>query len=240
MPDRIALNTQPAEHWTSRPDGVLEVHSIWHTIQGEGPLAGMPAVFVRLTGCNLTCPGCDTIYTGQALRFSSQELIEQCIEIKCNHSNGMTKLIVITGGEPFRQNIVPFVIAASNAKALVQIETNGLLWQPHFDTITNPRPIVVCSPKAGVINPNLRPHVTSLKYVVSDGDIAADGLPTRVLGMRGPIARPWDGFRGDIFLQPADEQDEEKNKRNIEAAVRSCLKFGYRMCLQTHKLLGLD
>lgn len=236
----IQLNNQPTEPLTSRADGTLEVHSIWHTIQGEGPLAGMPAVFVRLTGCNLQCPGCDTEYTKNRLLFTPQQLVQQCVEVKFNHGGTMTRLVVITGGEPFRQNIVPFIIEASNANGIVQIETNGLLWQPHFDTITEPRPIVVCSPKAGIINPRLRQYVTALKYVVSADDIAHDGLPTRVLGMKGPIARPWEGFNGDIFLQPADEQDEDKNKRNIEAAVRSCLKFGYRMCLQTHKILGLD
>ena len=41
----------------------LQVNSIFYTIQGEGPFAGRPAIFIRLAGCNLQCPGCDTEYT---------------------------------------------------------------------------------------------------------------------------------------------------------------------------------
>src|SRR3954467_9071958 len=47
-----------------RSDGnSLSIHSIFYTLQGEGPYSGCPAVFMRLAGCNLQCPGCDTDYT---------------------------------------------------------------------------------------------------------------------------------------------------------------------------------
>ena len=57
------MNQQAPEKQQLRGDGLLAVHSIFYTIQGEGPFAGETAVFVRLAGCNLQCPLCDTDYT---------------------------------------------------------------------------------------------------------------------------------------------------------------------------------
>lgn len=42
--------------------GLLQVQDVFYTIQGEGPFAGRTAVFIRLTGCNLRCWFCDTVW----------------------------------------------------------------------------------------------------------------------------------------------------------------------------------
>src|SRR5574343_1826946 len=84
----------------------LEVHSIFSTIQGEGPFCGRPAVFVRLAGCNLQCPGCDTDYTQNRARLD-YEIILSIIRDQLALTASKANLIVVTGGEPFRQNIAP-------------------------------------------------------------------------------------------------------------------------------------
>jgi organic radical activating enzyme len=97
---------------------------------------------------------------------------------------------------------------------------------------------VVCSPKARITS-RLIPHIDALKYVLqADAVDPDDGLPTHALDSR---ARPGriDNFAGDIYLQPCDEQDGELTFRNTQAVIASCMKYGYRLCLQTHKLLGL-
>lgn len=222
------------------PDGRLKVHSIFHTIQGEGPLAGRPAVFVRLSGCNLQCPGCDTEYTTGHF-FSSSDLM-RTVEKAADGTR--TSLIVLTGGEPFRQDFSKFSMEMVYKGWQVQVETNGTLW---FDNFFPSRYTLVVSPKAPKINQNLRPYVKHLKYVLDAEHVDEnDGLPTSVLGNGLRPARPWTDYGGTVWLQPADAYEEEdetireaKNAANRAAVIQSCLRFGYRYCPQIHKEANL-
>jgi 7-carboxy-7-deazaguanine synthase len=74
----------------------LKISEIFHSIQGEGTLVGVPSVFVRTSGCNLRCTWCDTPYTswqpgGEERSVSS--IVEQVAGYGATH-------VVITGGEP--------------------------------------------------------------------------------------------------------------------------------------------
>lgn len=230
-----SLNIQPAEkpdYWES---GSLEIHSIFRTIQGEGPLAGTPAVFVRLAGCNLQCPMCDTEYTQGRKLLSRYQLLEKIDSLM---GSSKINLIVLTGGEPFRQNIIPFIdLARVESNFQIQIETNGTLFLPgpwHLKNLS-----IVCSPKTPKIHPEIDRWASCFKYVMDSDHVSeSDGLPTDVLGTGLVPARPYmqDAI---IYLQPADEGDIEKNQRNMEACIESCLKFGYRLSIQLHKLIGL-
>jgi len=125
----------------------------------------------------------------------------------------------------------------------VQIETNGTLYQDlPYEDIT-----VICSPKAGSINKNLAEHITALKYVVSATEVigvldADDGLPNNALNHPSAprLARPPKSFQGPIYIQPADEQDDEKNLSNLKAVTGSVLKYGYLLQLQIHKIIGVE
>ena len=93
------INIQPIEkieHYGVPDDGGLDVHSIFPTIQGEGPFVGQPAIFIRLAGCNLQCPLCDTEYTEGRIRLSVPVIFDAVQE----HIRLFAPLIVITGGEP--------------------------------------------------------------------------------------------------------------------------------------------
>lgn len=233
------MNNQPTEKLNIHPEGALHLHHCFPTIQGEGPFAGTPAIFVRLAGCNLQCPACDTDYTSERTTVHPLEIIshvEQWVPPQRRHR----QLVVITGGEPFRQNLAPLVVALVAEGYRVQIETNGTLWLEHFpaDICT-----IVCSPKTPKINPKLAEKVTAFKYVVQTGFVdASDGLPFATLGQinQKSVARPPVGSLAEIYVQPLDEQDAKKNRANTELAVRSCLTFGYRLCIQTHKLANLE
>lgn len=241
----LQVNTQAPEKPITRTDGALDVVDVFRTIQGEGPFAGTPAVFVRLAGCNLQCPLCDTDYTSRRKLYSPKELIDrvhECLFSRSSDRYGVSNpLIVITGGEPFRQACGPFV---SKVGWHVQFETNGTLYDESMDYFFSRdgfrQVSLVCSPKTREISKRLRPHIKHFKYVLRAGEVdESDGLPTSSLDSGVRPARPICGFGGTIYVQPCDENDPEKNKRNTDAAVESCIKFGYRLCLQTHKLVGL-
>lgn len=212
--------------------GDLEVYKVWETIQGEGPFSGTPAVFVRLHGCNLRCKFCDTDYTSTMLKVGTKTLVDA---VKAIRKKG---LVVLTGGEPFRQNIGPFMQELAGAGDYhVQIETNGTLFQD-FPFYNN---TVVCSPKTREVHDDLKPRIDAYKYVLSaDAVCPDDGLPTSVLGAALRPARPHAGFKGDVYVQPEDTGDDARNKSNLTATLHSCLTFGYRLCLQTHKIIGVE
>ncbi len=233
----MELNLQPQEAITSGEFGELSVVGVWETIQGEGPLVGTPCVFVRLAGCNLQCPLCDTDYTTGRKLVRPPVLLEKVQKLR------KYGLVVITGGEPFRQHLTPFVQELVHAGYQVQIETNGTLYSEDFpwDRVRSDQIVIVCSPKTQKINFHLMSKIAAMKYVVQAGHTSnVDGLPTSVLGMPHAAARPEVGFTGHIFISPLDEQDEAKNKANVQEAVKSCLKFGYRLSLQIHKLIGVE
>ncbi|MCI9606593.1 MAG: radical SAM protein [Muribaculaceae bacterium] len=116
---------------------MLRVNEIFHSLQGEGYFAGVPAVFVRLSGCNLSCPFCDTDHS------PFTEMTEE--QIVSAASAYPTRHIVITGGEPALQLNTRLTDLLHQAGFFIQIETNGTVELPKgIDWIT-------CSPKSQAI-----------------------------------------------------------------------------------------
>ena len=245
------INIQPIEKRNYREDGQLEVHSIFNTIQGEGPFTGHRAVFVRLAGCNLQCPSCDTDYTSMRTLMNADEVLHEVDAARKNNmeSDSQSHLVVITGGEPFRQDIGPLVYALIANGYRVQVETNGTLAPPYkFDEVCskdlNERGacFIVCSPKAGKVNNIIERIACAYKYVMDEGNVAADGLPVIALDHSAAphVARPPAGYMGPIYLQPCDDKDERSNAGNLKACVASCMMYGYTLQLQVHKILGVE
>jgi len=244
------MNTQPTLKRDNGHGRTLLVHSVFSTFQGEGPFTGVPAVFVRLGGCNLQCPGCDTEYTDGSSEMGIFDLAQI---IRMNIAEDEINLVVITGGEPFRQNLAPLINMLHSAGLTVQVETNGSM-PPMGDFQTYP--VIVCSPKTSKLSPKMERLITAYKYVLDYLDFnTADGLPTRALGhVATPhIARPPIDFDGDIYLQPMDmtcqynqkisaQQNSTRfhNKKNLDACMESCKKNGYILQLQIHKIIEVE
>ena len=235
------MNTQPIEKLEKDAEGTLDVHSLFYTIQGEGPFCGQPAIFVRLAGCNLQCPGCDTDYTSTRDRISVAVLRARVDDLKDEEQPDAPRpLVVITGGEPFRQNITPFCNALLRGAYRVQVETNGTL-PPSLGL--SEKVAIVCSPKTGKLNEKLAERIDALKYVVQAGLVTPrDGLPIRSLGhsCSPSVAKPPEGYVGPIYIQPMDENQPIANRKNMQAAIRSCMEHGHTLQVQVHKIIGLE
>lgn len=235
-------NKQRPEPYAHGNGDMLNLHSVFGTIQGEGPFSGVPAIFVRLAGCNLQCPWCDTEYT-EGRRQRDIGLI--LLDVRAEQIKGVrTGLIVITGGEPLRQNIAPFVRLLLINGYSVQIESNGVLEiSPELRVLLEtPRVYLIVSPKTSRINDVTAANATAFKYVLQAGEIDEnDGLPMKALGHKAAprVARPPVDFKGCIYINPMDEQDSAANERNLAATVASSLKFGHTLGLQVHKYISL-
>ena len=210
----------------------IDVIDIYTTIQGEGPFAGQPCVFLRLAGCNLQCPKCDTDYTSNRHLKNPEQIINNI-----NKIHTTTNLVVITGGEPFRQHLEPLIVLLYEQSYDIQIETNGTIYPgPNFpfQLVT-----IVCSPKT-TLNNKIIPHIHCYKYILKAGDVAKNGLPLHALTYSVPVPHPPQDHKQNIFLQPLDEEDEVSNLNNLKATVDSCLEHGYTLSLQLQKYIGLS
>ncbi|MEN9313652.1 MAG: 7-carboxy-7-deazaguanine synthase [Pseudomonadota bacterium] len=208
------------------------VKEMFYTLQGEGAMAGRPAVFCRFSGCNLwtgreedrataVCTFCDTDFVGtdgqNGGKFATAQALADAIASKwpSDDTRGR-KYVVCTGGEPLLQLDEPLIEALHARGFEVAVETNG----------TQPAPAgldwICVSPKAGA--PVVLTRGNELKLVYPQ----LTALPERFESL------DFDWF----LLQPMDGPAREANTR---AALAYCLKHPrWRLSLQTHKFLGID
>ncbi|WP_341749995.1 palindromic element RPE1 domain-containing protein [Candidatus Tisiphia endosymbiont of Sialis lutaria] len=256
----------------------LEIKSIFKTIQGEGPFVGMPAVFIRLGGCNLACNFCDTEFEDfNILTINSiiEEIKKLTINIRplrklayaegfegdaerrttaysnvCEDSSTASlsklpaevefpkrsiKLVVITGGEPFRQPIELLCHKLIDLDYLVQIETNGTLYRDLPDKVH-----IICSPKAtkngatkngySLLRDDLLSRINALKFLVAKNIPEYSNIPE--VGQSK--------YNIPVFIQPMDQNNPLLNKENEQLAIDLALKYGYRLSIQIHKILGIE
>ncbi|MBF0224653.1 MAG: radical SAM protein [Desulfobacterales bacterium] len=149
---------------------MLKVNEIFLSIQGEGLSAGLPCIFIRLTGCNLRCSYCDTTY---AYEEGSDMSISDIISDIRKYPAGVVN---ITGGEPlFQDNTLKLIDALVKLNYDVILETNGA-----FDTSkVNPKCIKVIDvkcPSSGEHKKNIFQNLNILnpqdqiKFVIANKD----------------------------------------------------------------------
>ena len=112
---------KPAMPSTGRPV-TLRITEIFHSLQGETSRAGLPTVFVRLTGCPLRCTWCDTEYS--FIGGTTRSLDDILAEVASYHC----QTVCVTGGEPLSQkNCLPLLTALCDAGYSVSLETSGAI-----------------------------------------------------------------------------------------------------------------
>ena len=210
------------------------VKEIFHTLQGEGAQAGRAAVFCRFAGCNLwsgreadraaaICQFCDTDFVGTdgagGGKFAAAEELADAVARCWPDLQQGKPYVVCTGGEPLLQLDEPLVAALHARGFEIAIETNGTQSAP--DGID----WICVSPKAGTELALTRGHELKLVYPQVGPQVGAE--PESFLHLDFQY----------FFLQPMDGAQREAN---TQAAVAYCLAHpGWRLSLQTHKLLSI-
>lgn len=228
--------------------GTLYVQELFSTIQGEGPFQGTPCVFIRLWGCNLKCFWCDTDFESNPEPVDVPIIMSRVKDAFLAMGKirpGKRPLVVITGGEPFRQDLTALLNRLSHEGFLTQIETNGTLWIEGFEVfIAREDLVLVCSPKTGKIHKMINEWCDHWKYII-DADHCSpdDGLPmvsTQVENTHLKIFKPPE-IADTIWVQPLDMDHVDFNitTKNLQHTAAIAMKYGYRLCLQQHKIIGL-
>lgn len=175
------------------PVDSLFVTSMFFTLQGEGPYAGLPALFIRLTKCNLACSFCDTFFddgdwmTFEQIEKKAQETIAEyfiaqnlaiptwAISLPFKIIDGKMEtgdiihpniVLVITGGEPtLQKNLTAFLERQLPLFKAVQIESNGTV-----NLEIPPGVILVCSPKCAEKNGVAVKYLSPTKQILERAD----------------------------------------------------------------------
>lgn len=188
----------------------MKVNEIFYSLQGEGRFTGRPAVFLRLSGCNLRCPFCDTRHES-FVEMTEKEIVGEMAAFPARHA-------VVTGGEPGLQLTASLVEALHAEGFYVQVETNGSRRLPDsVDWIT-------CSPKEAEV---VLGRIDELKVVM---DTATDMSPYDRL----------QAIAGELRVQPCHEADAEATRCNTQAAIAFALAHPeWSLSLQTHLMLDI-
>lgn len=194
---------------------MYQVNEIFYSLQGEGYHTGRAAVFVRLAGCNLRCPFCDTDFVhGEPMTAG------QIAERVFGYSTDADTLIVLTGGEPTLQVDEPLVEALHRYGQTIAIETNGT------HPVAGGVDWITVSPKAGAA------------VVLS----RADELKLVMTGQSENEIQHWLTAveARHHYLQPC-WQPQNTPASNVEAVVSYILAHPeWRLSLQTHKYIHIQ
>lgn len=192
------------------PQPSLRINEIFYSIQGEGKHTGMPAVFIRTAGCSMNCPFCDTKYAFAGGKdMSVEDIVAAAQEFPCEN-------VILTGGEPTEQDILPLLRALKDAGYTIHMETNG-----YKDTNVSLADFVCVSPKARV-SPAMLAKADVIKLVVGQNTDPEDLT----------AYYPYANEKTQIYLQPESNQQE-----NIDLCVKLVKQNPFlRLSLQAHKM----
>ncbi|WP_336489973.1 7-carboxy-7-deazaguanine synthase QueE [Methylobacterium nigriterrae] len=219
---------------------MLPVSEVFETVQGEASWAGTPAVFVRLQGCNVGCPWCDTRHTwaidpanvvdAAVMAAKTQDAptyanLEPAHLAACILATTEARHVVITGGEPAMHDLTALSRELLNGGRSVQLETSGTA-----EIRIDPRAYVTLSPKIGM------PGGLTVRRdaVLRDDEIKMPvGKPADAERLREPLAE-YRFYGKRVWLQPLS-QSAKATALCVDAATRN----GWRTSVQTHKSLGV-
>ena len=210
------------------------VNEIFHSIQGEGLLAGVPSVFIRIAGCPLRCRWCDTRYAldpSSGIEMSIEQIIDKVQQQLCRY-------VVLTGGEPMINPQLPVLVKAlKKYRKHITIETAGLKFIPDL-----PCDLMSINPKTSnsglkfkkgtrpfsPIKRLIKNYPWQLKFVVeSPGDLTEIQKAVKSLGKVDPAR---------ILLMP-QAKTRDKLLAKFPMVAELCKQTGFTFCNRLQILL---
>lgn len=221
------------------------VNEIFETIQGEAAFTGTPAIFIRMQGCPVGCPWCDTKHTWEVNQadyvpafediidkdgsedsakwsfVTAEDLAGYCAVHSANH-------IVITGGEPCVQDLKPLTNLLIARGFTVQVETSGT-----HEVRCHGNTWVTLSPKIGMpggfeVRVDAMKRADEIKMPVGkQADL--DKLEALLVLHKSDKRR-----HAKVWLQPLSTR-----KKATELCVRTAIAKRYKISIQTHKFMAI-
>lgn len=200
----------------------MKVNEIFYSLQGEGRFTGTPAVFVRMSGCNLRCPFCDTQHQSGS-EMSEDDIMQAIAQYPARH-------VVITGGEPLLQ-LTPLLTTRLHYEGyFIQIETNGSV--PYADGCSIDW--ITCSPKD---KPLKLQRIDELKVLF---DSAASDNLDRITRLAQIPAKEYRLQPLDAAMLAKGDELFARNRNNLEETIKYILENPkWKLSLQTHKIINV-
>ena len=220
-----------------------KINELFETIQGEGQYTGTPSIFIRLQGCPVGCPWCDTKQTWEQDQKDHTSLgdvlaktndspswseidADQILEIFRNQKFN-AKHVVITGGEPCMFDLNPLCNLLHENGYSTQIETSGT-----FEILAPSETWVTVSPKVNMkggyeVLKSCMARANEIKHPVARQSHVEE---LELLLQQAPIHK--DAL---IYLQPISQK-----LAATELAIDTCIKKNWRLSVQVHKYIGIS
>jgi len=221
----------------------LSINEVFETIQGEGIHTGVPSVFLRLQGCPVGCPWCDTKHTwtlDDAFLTTADKVVTKSRESEAffnadenavlalfNELKYTAKHVVITGGEPCMYDLVPLTRFLHQHGYTTQIETSGT-----YEVRCDQETWVTVSPKvdmkAGMpVLTSALQRANEIKHPVA--------MQRHIDELDALLARLEANSLPPVCLQPISQQ-----QRATDLVIKTCIERNWRLSLQTHKYIGIE
>ncbi|MGY0561966.1 MAG: 7-carboxy-7-deazaguanine synthase QueE [Paraglaciecola chathamensis] len=222
-----------------------KINEVFESLQGEGAHTGVPSIFIRLQGCPVGCPWCDTKHTWEidlnlkveasvvmAQNVDTEQWFEhtpkQLLDLFTQHGYTASN-IILTGGEPCMYDLTDLSSVLIENGYSVQIETSGT-----YEIMAHPDTWVTVSPKvnmpgkrdvlkSALLRANEIKHPVAMEKHIEE----LDQVLTLLEGSN--TTKPL------IYLQPISQQ-----KRATELCIKTCIARNWRLSLQTHKFIGIE
>ena len=216
------------------------VNEVFVTVQGEAKYTGTPCMFIRLQGCDVGCPWCDTKHTWDAVpedEIDPSDLIAREAkddkhwammdehQLLCLVREAKVKHVVLTGGEPCDHDLHALTRVMAQDRITVQIETSGTSEIKMYDAW------VTLSPKIDMpgglkVRQDAVDRANEIKFPVGK----QTDVEKLLQFLRDYKVHP----RKKVWLQPLSQ-----NPKATQLCLATCYKHNFNLSVQTHKYIGV-